>query len=308
MLAGLLGLVLSLAGLVGIWMAKPTVSAVANSTISTLNTSINTSTEVMEITGQALGATVDSVNALSTMLGTTAVSVQDTQPALDQLNTFLGDKLPATLTSASDSLKTAQQAAVVLDSTIKSLENFRTVLSAAPLVGAFVDQPAQAYNPEKPLADSLGEVAANLEGLPALFSEMAASLDKADNNLVNVQSNLTTMSSSVKLISSSLSEYEAMVNQSKTSMGNLTAMLTNVQKNLDSILNGIALTFTLFFLWLLAAQVVILSQGWELYQGTAGRMEGGSPAEKTPEVEPSEPESSEPQADQAPEAESKPET
>ena len=28
-----------------------------------------------------------------------------------------------------------------------------------------------------------------------------------------------------------------------------------------------------FFVWLLAAQVVILSQGWELYQGTAGRIE-----------------------------------
>jgi hypothetical protein len=30
---------------------------------------------------------------------------------------------------------------------------------------------------------------------------------------------------------------------------------------------------SLFFAWLLAAQVVMLSQGWELFQGTADRME-----------------------------------
>jgi hypothetical protein len=81
------------------------------------------------------------------------------------------------------------------------------------------------------------------------------------------------MSDSVGLISSSLSEYEKMIGQSKSSMDNLTSILTNVQNNLPTILNGVAIVLTLFFVWLLAAQVVILSQGWELYQGTAGRME-----------------------------------
>jgi hypothetical protein len=83
------------------------------------------------------------------------------------------------------------------------------------------------------------------------------------------------MSDSVGLISDSLKEYQAMVGQSKSSMDNLKVMLTNLQSNLANILNLGAIMMSLFFLWLLAAQVVILSQGWELYQGTAGRMEGG---------------------------------
>jgi len=32
------------------------------------------------------------------------------------------------------------------------------------------------------------------------------------------------------------------------------------------------IVLSVFFLWLLAAQIVILSQGWELFQGTADRM------------------------------------
>jgi hypothetical protein len=39
-------------------------------------------------------------------------------------------------------------------------------------------------------------------------------------------------------------------------------MLTKIQKNLPTILNGTAAVFSLFFFWLLAAQIVILSQGW----------------------------------------------
>jgi hypothetical protein len=60
-------------------------------------------------------------------------------------------------------------------------------------------------------------------------------------------------------------------------MDNLKTMLTNIENNLNPILNTTTLVLSLFFLWLLAAQAVIFSQGWELYNGTAGHMEGGAP-------------------------------
>jgi len=89
----------------------------------------------------------------------------------------------------------------------------------------------------------------------------------------SIQSNLVTMSESVGLISTSLSEYQAMIGQTQASMENVRSILSNIQNNLPALLNGLAITLSLFFLWLLAAQVVIFSQGWELFQGTAGRME-----------------------------------
>jgi methyl-accepting chemotaxis protein len=275
MIAGILGLVLSLAGLVATWMVTPTVTVYANSTIDTLNASIGTSQYAMEVTGQALGATVDSIDALSAMLNTTADSVEDTKPVFKQINFLMGETLPSTLESATDSLNTAQEAAVVLDSAIKSLDTFRFLLSGAPLLGSLVETPDQVYNPQVPLADSLGDLAIILGELPDTFNEMAVNLDAADDNLDEIQGNLTTMSASTALISRSLGEYENMVLQSKSSMDNLTSMLTSIQTNLSNILNIAAIALSLFFFWLLAAQIVIFSQGWELYQGTAGRMEGG---------------------------------
>lgn len=275
MIAGVLGLVISIAGLVGLWWAKPVVTGYLTSTIDTLNSSIGTSQKVIEVTKQALGATVDSVDALSVMLSSTATSVQDTSPVIDQVNTLMGKNLPDTLNSATESLKSAGQAAVVLDSSIKSLVAFQSMMGSVPLLSAFVQQPAQAYNPEKPLAESLDEVAAQLEKLPAMFVSMSKDMSKADDNLVTIQTSLSTMSVSVKGISQSLGEYETMITQSQASVGNLSPMLANIQNNLVRIVDGAVIVISLFLLWLLAIQVVVFSQGWELYQGTAGRMEGG---------------------------------
>ena len=273
MIAGILGLVLSLAGLVGVWVAKPTVEVYAGTTIDTLNDSIDVSQGVMKTTGEALGATIDSVDQLSAMLGTTAAAVEDTKPVLDQIDKMMATTLPATLQTTADSLYTAQDAAQVLESTIRSLDTFRFLLAGTPLIGDLVAQSGQVYNPEIPMADSLGELAANLETLPETFVDMSASLSETDEKLVAVQGNLSSMAESVGLISSSLTEYQQMIGQSQSSMDNLKSVLTNLQTNLPTILNVAAFVMTLFFIWLLAAQVVILSQGWELFQGTADRME-----------------------------------
>ncbi|MBN1179528.1 MAG: hypothetical protein JXD18_09965 [Anaerolineae bacterium] len=272
MLAGVLGLLLSLAGLVLVWVQKPAVTTYANTTIDTLDQSVTTSQHVMQVTEQALGATTDSLDALAAMLETTATTVEETQPVLDEVNTIMAVTLPSTLEATTASLYTAQEAARVLESTIQSLDAFRFLLSATPLIGGLVEQPGEPYSPDQPLADSLGELAANIEGLPETFTGMSADLSTTDDNLAAIQDNLLTMSHSVELIASSLDEYERMVGQSRSSMDDLTSILATTRSNLTAILNGAAIVLTLFFVWLLAAQVVILSQGWELYQGTANRM------------------------------------
>ena len=272
MIAGILGLALALAGLAGVWFIKPTISIYANNTISMLNKSVTTSQSVMATTGEALGATVDSVDALAAMLGTTAATVEDTKPVLNEIDTIMSVTLPSTLKATTDSLLTAQEAARVLETTIQSLDAFRFLLSDVPLIGGFMGQPGESYSPEIPLADSLGELAKNLAPLPETFSKMSADLSTTDDNLDAIQENLITMSDSVGLISVSLGEYKKMVVQSQSSMDDLAAILTNLQSNLPTILNGAAMVLTLFFAWLLAAQIVILSQGWELYHGTADRM------------------------------------
>ena len=274
MIAGILGLLIAMAGLVGVWMARPVVASGVESTIATLNSSIETSRQTMVVTEQALQGTINSVTALQTMLTATASSVTDTMPLLSQITSFMGESLPSTLEAAANSLKSAQEGATVLDGAIRSFDSFKLLLGAIPIIGPSIPQGGPAYNPEKPLADSLGDVAIQLETLPAKFIEMSKSMDKADDNMVTIESSLRAMATSVSSISASLEQYRSIVANSQSSMDNLQNVLANLQANLASILNMVALGLSLLLIWLLVTQVVILSQGWELFQGTAGRMEG----------------------------------
>ncbi len=169
MIAGILGLLLSVAGLVGLWIARPTVTAMADSTIATLTSSIDVSQDTLVITNNALGATADSVDALSEMLGTTATTVEDTQPVVSQVSDLMGETIPAVLESATDSLKAAEAAAESLEGAIQSLDTFRGVLGTMPLISSFVPASQQSYNPEKPLAESLGELRTSIEDMPTTF-------------------------------------------------------------------------------------------------------------------------------------------
>jgi cytoskeletal protein RodZ len=111
-----------------------------------------------------------------------------------------------------------------------------------------------------------------MEDMPDIFIDMSSDLDKADDNLVLVKDSMLLMSDNVSMISDSLTQYQRMIRESKTSTDNLISILAGFQKNLDNILNVTFIVMVLFFLWLLAFQVVIFSQGWELYRGTADGM------------------------------------
>jgi hypothetical protein len=115
---------------------------------------------------------------------------------------------------------------------------------------------------------------------------MSKDLAKADDNLDNVKTSLDDMSKNISRISKDLEQYRGMLADSRDSMDDLKTMLGDLQKNLPSILTMVSLALGLFFLWLLAAQAVIFSQGWELYHGTADRMEAAPDAPQPDPVEP----------------------
>lgn len=269
MIAGIIGLLLSLTGLVGVVIAKPIITNTMNTTIDTLVSSVDTSQKTLEITFDALGATIDSIDSLSAMLDSTAITVRDTQPVITHVNDLMSKKLPETIGTATDSLDAAEKAAQSLESAIKSFEALQMVLGTSPLLRTIVPPASEPYNPEKSLADSLSDLSASIQDLPDTFIEMSSDLEKAEGNLNSVTDSMKLMSLNVSLISSSLSQYQIMIKESQSSTENLYAMLSNFRDDLPRITNITTTVLILFFLWLLAAQVVIFSQGFELFHGTA---------------------------------------
>jgi hypothetical protein len=57
-------------------------------------------------------------------------------------------------------------------------------------------------------------------------------------------------------------------------MEDVKTILNTIEENLVSILNWTAVVISLFFGWLLASQVVILSKGWEMMRTRVDPLEG----------------------------------
>lgn len=111
-----------------------------------------------------------------------------------------------------------------------------------------------------------------MENIPDTFIEMSADLKKEDDNLVVVNDSLTVIADLVPLIPDSLNQYQNMIIESKKSTDNLKSMLTGFQINLDDIILIATIALVLVVLWLFAFEVVIISQGWEIYHGSANGM------------------------------------
>jgi hypothetical protein len=276
MIAGIIGLLLGLAGLVGMWWVKPGVTSSIRTTVKALLISVDTSQKALVITDQALGTGIDSMDTLAKMLTATADTVGETQPVITQASDMMNNAVPAAMEAARAALTTAEGAARSVEGAVQSFQSFQAMLASAPLLSEIIPVPATAYNPATSLADSLGELSASIQDMPTTFKDMSASIDKADDNLAAVRSNLDLMSTNVSLISGNLGQYQTMISESQASLDNLKGILTKIDRNLDTYLSVAAVVLVLFFVWLLVTQVVIFSQGWELFQGTAGRMESGA--------------------------------
>src|SRR5690606_730748 len=204
--------------------------------------------------------------------------------------------LPDTINSATDSLIAAESAATSLESAIKSFEVLQTILGATPFLSAVIPPAAEPYNPDISLADSLKELSTSIEDMPDTFIEMSKDLDKVDDNLLLVTDSMALMSENVTLISQSLTQYQTMISQSKSSTDSLGTMLSTFKNGMGNTINIASIVLVLFFLWLLATQVVIFSQGYELYHGTANGMAASHPEEKETDLETPSPEKNDEEA------------
>ncbi len=269
-ITGVLGMVLGAAGVTGTWVLRPGVYQGLDSTLTTVETAIETGLNVLEVTDQALSATVNSLEAVETMIDATADIVAKTKPILDKVNDVVGNALPATLGAAKSSLEIAQNGARVIGNAIESLEKFRENLSEVPLIGDLIgsEKDGEAVNNDKPLHESLGEVVSSLEVIPGSLEEMSGNLEQADDQLGGMEASLTNMADNVREIITSLEEYQEMIDQAGESLQQTLDLLLRVHENLNTILILVAVFLTLFFLWLIAVQVVILLKGWEMWRST----------------------------------------
>lgn len=246
----IIGLVISLVGVVGVWWVRPPLTRALTSSVGLVIGALETTAQGLTVVGQSLDLADSSVARLEEAFTTLVTSLGDTVKVLDTLVALSGRGLPATVQAAQISLRAAQASAQVLEG----------MLYAVTSIPFF---PGQPYNPETPLHQALGEVATSLDGLNTSFTTMEESLAQTGSNLGLIETEVKRMQEDIQHIRESLQEARDVVRQYQDTTARLLERLRWLEANLPRLTTLAAIGLTIFLVWLGFNQVGVLLQGLE---------------------------------------------
>lgn len=259
-LAALLGLLLGISGLIGLWQIRPAFISSAQKNLALLESTLQTTSNGLLLTEQSLDNAQNSLQAIQSTLQTTAKTMQSTEPLISSIAGLAAQDLPAATRTAQDSLNTAAESAQVIDAVLNAL--------------SFL--PGINYNPKLPLATSLKDLSSNLENLPETFRVMETNLQDTSQNLQIIQVDLALMIDSISEIETSLDQSENVITDYQISVSEMQKQLDSLSAYLPKFINISSYILTVFLIWLIIAQLGLMILGWQLITNHA------SPTRKIP--------------------------
>jgi methyl-accepting chemotaxis protein len=245
--AGILGLALSLGGLIFITIASGSAEAALMRELDTIDRSLATTNEGLIVADSALAEAETTLGSLSNTLNSATRAITETRPTIGSLQELAGTGLPQTIEATRQALDGAQDTAVIVDNVLGTLAIFGV-----------------SYNPEVPLNIAIGRISDSLSGLPASLEEVATGLGTAGDSLTSIAGDLEQVATGLDAIAVSVGEATTVIEQYQTIVGDLRGEIALVREGAPVWIMAARIAFSLLMIWLALAQIGLLTQGWEL--------------------------------------------
>ncbi|MHB8857788.1 MAG: hypothetical protein ACYC6K_14350 [Bellilinea sp.] len=249
-IAAVMGLGLSLAGLIFLGRFSSRISTNLLSTLKYLDRALAITSDGLETAESSLKAADSALGSLVSTLDGVNESLQGMDPTLTALSTLLGKGLPETIKATQDSLDSAQTSA-------KNIDNVLTSLSRIPFLGTLV------YNPEVPLNETLGDISDSLDAIPRSLRDAKSGLDAADKNLATITSDLGNVAQSTDQIDLSIADALLVIDEYQTLVADMQKRTKDLRQELPGQLRLASLAAALLLIWLAITQIGLLAQGVE---------------------------------------------
>jgi hypothetical protein len=245
--AGLLGILLSFAGMVFVAVAGGAAQRALTRELTTLDRALAATGEGLTIAETTLNDAERTLDSLGAAISDATRAISDTGPALDSLRGLTGTTLPQAIGSTRQALGSAQETARVAD----------RVLGALSFLG--LD-----YSPEVPLNVAIGRVSESLAPLPADLANVSNGLDAADANLAELTASLGEVGAGVEGIREGVGDALGVVDQYQEIVGDLRGEVAGVAETAPGWIGWARLWSFLFLSAIALGQIGLLAQGWEL--------------------------------------------
>lgn len=246
--AAVLGLIVSLAGLILLGRAEQDFSASIANGIALLDRALGTTMEGLAVTSDSLDRAGNTITWLETTTGGFGRAITNTIPTINALSDVLGEDLPATIEATQQALASAQTSAKFLDDAVVLFNALR---------------PSEPRT-TPPLNETIAEVSASLDGIPAALVKAREGLVRTARNLRRIENNLASVTGGITEIGVGLEDAQSVIVDYQDVVKDLKNKVEVVGDRLPGWLSAARWSLSLVLIWLGIAQIGLLTQGLEL--------------------------------------------
>ena len=248
--AAVLGLLFSLAGIFLVWTVKAPLTANMFSTLELIDTTLEATSAGFTIVDDTLTNTISDLSSIENTVQTAGSGIDDSVPMAQSLSTLLSENIPQAIAATQTGLSTLQDAAGTLESTLQ-------LLTSIPFL------PIEGYDPEVSFSSALEDVSQSLDAIPESLSEMETTMNTTEGNLVMLGAQVNIIARNISELKDSFYQIQLVFDQYQEVIEDVQDRIDTFRGNLQTGITVTAWIFTFIFIWLGIAQLALLTQGLE---------------------------------------------
>jgi chromosome segregation ATPase len=243
---GVLGILLSIAGLIAVAMVGPSIEAGLLRELDTLDRALVITSDGLAVTETALADAETLIKGISSTVSQATTAITTTQPTLRTIEELTGTSLPETINNTRQALDAAQETARIVDGVLGTLAIFGV-----------------SYNPEVPLNVAISNVSTSLAEIPADLEEVSAGIGAANKQVSVVADDLSEVAASLEALGAQIGEAAGVIQQYQALAGDLRAEVSAIKEAAPGWIMAARVGLTLLLIWMGLAQIGLITQGGE---------------------------------------------
>lgn len=259
------GVVIALVGTIVAWQLVGRLDDSSRQTLTVTIQTIDSIEDSLDLAADVITATTDSVDAAADSLDALDESFDAATGVVEEIDD-LTEVVGPTLEEAAESLRQ-------LEGVGDGIDDLLGDLSSIPF--------GPDYDPERGLGETIGDVATELEALPAEFEQTSTDLDTFETSVGDLQVEIAVLAESVGDISAELEGSDTIVDQYRTNLADARSIAVETRDDLDSNVGLMRIILLIGGLNLAVGQIVPFWLGRSLLRAgddRSDRTEGGGTA------------------------------
>lgn len=244
------GIIISLAGVIGLWATKPRVTRAIGATVTLGGQMIDATRGTVEVAATSLDQASIDLEAMQKITTQVSTTLEDSTGLISSTSTMVGKDMVGFVGDFQSSMKSVQSSARIVD-------DFLGVVGNIPFIGS-------RYRPDVSLEESFAQVNRSLDPLPKKFTDIQRQLEVASANVAVMQKQIESLTTEIAGINDSLDRAKVQAEEYRTLLRDMRDRWTALQRRLPVILTILYLGITSLLVWIFISQLGILIHGIEL--------------------------------------------